>query len=304
MTATVILGEYAVSAARSIRVNAWGPMPEEAPAVRLLLDGEPVSEDPLEPGEPVTVQLDEASTTMGKESRTLTWTFEAETDGTWHTLPGEIETTHTIYTLAGPPALLDGTDVGKAPAIPWIGVLEDTADIMEGVAATDHDVLDALRDYLFEHDYITYDPSVGDYTDFDGPYIYWDTITAQISAFLDRRSGLSLYCHSMSCTLSALAGNHGVFAEQLVLGVYFDTNLARAAGTSSWGRWSFNSHSVVSPDEGETIWDSSIAMDGDDDPYNTPVDEVMPKGMDGEEYLWRLTYDDIGIVNQTLCYIE
>ena len=108
----------------------------------------------------------------------------------------------------------------------------------------------------------------------------------------------------MSCTLSALAGNHGVFAEQLVLGVYFDTNLARAAGTSSWGRWSFNSHSVVSPDEGETIWDSSIAMDGDDDPYNSPVDEIMPKGMDGEEYLWRLTYDDIGIVNQTLCYIE
>ena len=159
MAATVILGEYAVSAARSIRVNAWGPLPEDAPAERLLLDGEPVSEDPVEPGEAVTVQLDEASTTMGKENLTLTWTFEAETDGTWHTLPGEIETTHTIYTLAGPPALLDGTDVGKAPAIPWIGVLEDTADIMEGVAANDHDVLDALRDYLFEHDYITYDPS-------------------------------------------------------------------------------------------------------------------------------------------------
>ena len=194
---TVTLGEFAVSEARSIRVDALGPTPDEAPAVHLLLDGERVSDDPVTPGETVVVMLDAASSTMGKETRILTWSFEAETDGAWHTLSGAIETTHTIYTLAGPPALLDGTDVGKAPAIPWIGVLEDTSEIMEGVDATDHDVLDALRDYLFEHDYIVYDPSVGDYTDFDGPYIYWDTITAQISAFLDRRSGLSLYCHSM-----------------------------------------------------------------------------------------------------------
>ena len=304
IAASVTLGEYAVSAARSIRIGALGPVPEDAPSLRMKIDGVRVSDDPIRPGEPVVVVLDDASSTMGKETRALTWSFEAETDGEWHDIPGEIETTHTLYTLAGPPALLDGTDVGKAPPIPWIGVLEDTASIMEGVEATDHAVLDALRDYLFEHEYIVYDPSVGAYTDFDGPYIYWDSITAQISAFLDRRSGLHLYCHSMSCTLSALAGNHGVFAEQLVLGVYFNTNLARAAGTSSWGRWSFNSHSVVSPDEGETIWDSSIAMDGDDDPYNHPVEEIMPKGMDGEEYLWRLTYDDIGIVNQTLCYIE
>jgi len=209
-----------------------------------------------------------------------------------------------VYTLAGEPALLDGTSEGKAPAIPWVGILDDTATIMDGVPATDADVLDALRDYLFEHDYIIYDPGVGSYTDFEGPYIYWDNITAQLTPFLDRAVGLRLYCHSMSCMLSALAGNHGVHAEQLVLGVSFQTNLARAAGTDSWGRWGFNSHSVVSPDDGETIWDSSIAVDGDEDPYNEPVVETMPRGMPGEEYMWRLTYDDIDIVNQGLCYIE
>ena len=302
--ATITLGAHAVSQARHILVNAWGPSPDAIPPIRLLLDGTVVSEDLIHPGEPVSLSLDEASETMGKEIRHLVWTFEAADGEDWTPIPGAIETTHTLYTLAGEPALLDGRDVGKAPPIPWIGVLEDTATIMEGVEATTPAVLDALRDYLFEHEYIIYDPGVGAYTDFEGPYIYWTSITAQISSFLDRRSGLSLYCHSMSCTLSALAGNHGVFAEQLVLGVYFYTNLTRAAGTSGWQRWSFNSHSVVSPDEGETIWDSSIALDGDETPSTLPVDEIMPKGMDREEYFWRLTYDEIDIVNQGLCYIE
>ena len=71
--------------------------------------------------------------------------------------------------------------------------------------------------------------------------MYWDNITAQLSPFLDRGAGLSLYCHSMSRMLSALAGNHGVFAEQLVLGINFNTNHTWAAGTTEWRRWSFNS---------------------------------------------------------------
>ena len=62
--------------------------------------------------------------------------------------------------------------------------------------------------------------------------------------------------------------------------------------------------SVVSPDDGGTIWDSSVALDGDDDPYEEPIDEIMPVAMDGDEYMWRLTYDDIEIINQGLCYIE
>ena len=89
-----------------------------------------------------------------------------------------------------------------------------------------------------------------------------------------------------------------------MLGVGFTTNQTRAAGTDSWQRWGFNSHSVVTPDGGETIWDSSIALDGDDEPDSEPIEEVMPRGMDGAEYFWRLTYDDISIVNGGLCFIR
>jgi len=101
----------------------------------------------------------------------------------------------------------------------------------------------------------------------------------------------------------AFSGSVGVDAPQQVIGVGFTTNLTRAAGSETWQRWSFNSHSVVSPDEGATIWDASIDLDGDDDPYHEPIDEVAPKGLDGEEYLWRLTYDSVSIVNSGHCYI-
>jgi hypothetical protein len=300
IAATVVLGEQAVSESRHIAVSAFGPRTDTLPDLRLS-----GSETVLSPGGEVTLLLDPASATMGREVRTITWTFEATDEaGEVHLVPGHIETSMTVYTLAGPPALLDGTDVGAAPPIPWIGVLDDTAEAMTGVDPTPAAVLDVLRDHLFEHDYIIYDPGDSAYTSFTGAYMYWTSITADLSGFLDRSGGLNLYCHSMSCLLSALAGNHGVEAPQIVLGTYFNTNQTRAAGGDEWRRWSFNSHSVVTPDGGATIWDSSIALDGDDDPYSEPIEEVMPRGMEREEYFWRLTYDDIEIINSGLCYIR
>ena len=299
--AMVEFDSVAVSEARHIAVSPWGPEPEKAPTVRLVSNEALVTLDA-----PVEIALGEAAGTMGRHILTIDWRFESEgEDGAWHPIPGMFETHHAYYVLAGQPALLDGSDFGASPAVPWIGVLEDTAELFEGVPATIEDTLDTLRDYLFYHDYLLYDPGSGTYSDFEGDYMYWSSITAEVSSFLDRREGLSLYCHSMSCMLSALAGNHGVRAEQIVLGVNFTTNLTRAAGSDNWRAWSFNSHSVVTPDDGETIWDASIALDGDDAPDDDDsIEEVMPRGMSGEEYMWRLSYDDIGIINQGLCYIE
>ena len=295
------VGSVAVSQARSIAVPAWGPVPDEMPNIRLVDDEQAVLPDIR-----FSRDLGTAPTTMGRHTRTIEWRFESESeDGRWHPIPGEIETQHALYVLVDEPALLDGRAIGASPAIPWVGVLHDTATIMDGVPATVSDTLDALRDYLFGHDYVLYDPSSPTYTEYEGSYMYWSSITAQMSSFLDRRAGLRLYCHSMSCMLSALAGNHGVRAEQIVLGVNFTTNYARAAGTDSWDRWTFNSHSVVTPDDGETIWDSSIALDGDaEQDDDERIEEIMPRGMGGEEYIRRLTGDDIEIINQSLCYIE
>ena len=182
-------------------------------------------------------------------------------------------------------------------------VLADTADAVQG-APDAAAVMDGLRDRVYTDPWLLYDPSDSAYSDYDGAYMYWDSITSQLSDWLDRRQGLNLYCHSVSCLLSTLGQSWGADAEQIVLGVGFDTNLARAAGTETWGRWSFNSHSVATLDGGAHIWDASIDLDGDEEPDQQPVTPVSPKGMDGEEYLWRLTYDEIGIINRGKCFVE
>ncbi len=251
----------------------------------------------------ILLDLEPVEASVGQDDRVLTWTWSACLDGDCATVPGSRQTVHHLYRLLGPSQLRDGGADGYADGTPWVGVLADTVDAVEG--ATDAAaVMDALRDRVNTDPWLVYDPSDSAYSDYEGSYIYWESITSQLSAWLDRRKGLHLYCHSVSCLLSTLAQSWGVDAEQIVLGVGFQTNLARAAGTETWGRWYFNSHSVATTDHGGTIWDAAVDLDGDDDPYNEPVDPVSPKGMDGAEYFWRLTYDDIGIVNSGKCFVE
>ena len=296
---TVTAGATAVAAGAQIVDASDG-----GPALRLAPEGMRPSEGAWTPGATVTVDTGVLSETLGRYEVPITWRWQAQgTDGTWVDVPGSLTTTHEVFILAEQPVLLDGTADGYAPPYPWVGVLADTAPALQGLPPDTPGVLDALRDMLNGNDYLRYDPSNGSYSEYDGPYIYWDSISSDLSGWLDRSEGLALYCHSVSCLLSTLAGSVGVDAPQQVIGVGFTTNLTRAAGSETWQRWSFNSHSVVSPDEGATIWDASIDLDGDDDPYHEPIDEVAPKGLDGEEYLWRLTYDSVSIVNSGHCYI-
>ncbi len=302
-------GEAATSALSPHRVAAFGENPEEWLHVRLVADPdsgiESVAEERVAPGGSSRATLRPTETTMGREDYTLRLRFEAsDPSGTFYRVPGSEAVTIRVYKLAGESALRDGSAEGYAPNIPWVGVLEETAEAMQDVPAEVGPVLDALRDHLHLHPYVLYDPNVGTYTEYDGSYIYWENITADLTSFLDHSRGLSLYCHSMSCMLSTLAGHHGVFAEQIVLGVGFRTHLVRAAGSEDWLTWGFNSHSIASPDGGDTLWDASVDMDGDEDPDSEPVVPLAPKGLAYEDYLDRLTDDPIGIVNQGQCYFE
>jgi hypothetical protein len=55
---------------------------------------------------------------------------------------------------------------------------------------------------------------------------------------------------------------------------------------------------------GATLWDASIALDGDGDPGSEPVTEVAPKGMTFEEYTRLMSRDEVEIVNSGLCFFE
>ena len=175
---------------------------------------------------------------------------------------------------------------------------------MDGVPADPAAVLDAIRDWLHFNEWIYYDPNDASYSSYEGAYMYWTYTWSELGEWLDRTEGVHLYCHSVSCLFSVLAGSEGVYAPQQVLGVGFTTNYVRAAGTETWSTWGFNSHSVVSPDDGATLWDASIAMDGDGEPSALPVSEVHPKGLSFAEYTALLTADDIEIVNAGQCFVD
>jgi hypothetical protein len=292
-------GENAVTASGGV-VDAWGPTSAvDPPVVRLV-----GREEDWTPGAAFTIDADPVASTMGREVRELVWTWEALDGSAWIPVPGSQTTRHELWRTAGPAQLRDGSALGFAPAVAWVGVLHDTEGALQDVPADAASVLDALRDHLFENDYVVYDPSDASYSSYEGEYIFWDYAWSELSSWLDRTDGVALYCHSMSCLLSTLAGHLGVYAPQQVLGVGFNTNLVRAAGTEEWLAWSFNSHSVVSPDDGATLWDSSISLDGDGDPAREPITETQAKGLSFEEYTTMLTGDPIQIVNSGLCYFE
>lgn len=251
--------------------------------------------------------LDPAAATAGAEVRTLTWTWSACIDEGGGcapaAVPGARQTEHTLYRLVGPSGLRDGRAEGYASDRPFVATLAATAAAVEG-AADAAGVMTGLRGYLYTDDWVIYDPGVAAYSEYDGAYITWDSITSDLSAWLDRDAGLRLYCHSMSCLLSTLGNSWGADAQQLVLGVNFRTNQTRAAHAEDWLRWSFNSHSVATIDEGELIWDASVDLDGDGEPSSTPVEPVDVVEMPIEEYLWRLSGDDIGVVNDGKCWVR
>lgn len=296
----LVLGGTGVSAARGMAVDAG----LDGLELRPVADGWTFGDGHLEPGALYLGIGPERPTTMGRETVSWRWRFTWRDGDTYRDIPGWVDTTHEIYQLAGPPALRDGSEVGAAPAVPWVGVLDETAERLQGVEADPVAVLDALHGYLHEADWLVYDPGDSSYSSYQGEYIYWESITSDLSSWLDRREGTHLYCHSVSCLLSTIAGHHGVRAEQQVLGVGFSTWYVLAAGTDTWSTWSFNSHSLVSPDGGETLWDAAIDLDGDGDPSTLPATAVPARGLAFDDYMAMFSPDAPEIVNQGLCYFR
>ena len=255
------------------------------------------------PGAELTFTTPAAPTTVGRDELELTWSFHVVQGDTIAPVPGTFTSTHPRYVVVDQPWVPDGTFMGGSPSVAWIGVLEDVNEATAGIEADDHFALmDALRDHLHEDAYLVYNPSDSAYSSFSGSYITWTYTWVEMSEWLDRSSGVDLYCHSLACVLSSQANHLGLPAEYVTLAYNFQTNLTRAAGSEDWQQWSFNSHGVVTVD-GEHIWDAAVDYDGDDDPANEPVTPVSAKGVPFDEYLELLTADEIGQVNGGRCFV-
>ena len=296
-------GTHATSARRGIAVPAFGfeGRAMGAPLVRLVSDD--ISDAaPWLPTEAFSSSLSlPIADVVGRQDISIRWQFEASWDDTtWLSIPGTIVTDHPLYSLVSDPVLIDGTDIGASPAVPWIGVLDEVSSSINGVEADSYSVLDALRGHIYNDDYIVYDPGDGAYTGYAGGYIYWYDEWFYMSDWLDRSDGINIYCHSVACLLSTLAGTVGIDAPYIVIsGQSFNTSLTLAAGTTDWAVWYFNSHGVIEHDG--RVWDAAVDLDGDENPTEFPVTAVQPNGILTDEYIDMLTVDDIWIVNHGYC---
>ena len=263
----VTFGESATSARTGQTVPASGPTacfgsPTDSGRSRWI---EAKDDGIWSPG--TTLQWNATSAlpgTLGRHVESITWRYQAQLNGDWIDIPGSHTTTHPMYLLMGQSQVPDGRADEASPSVSWIGVLADLSDAITGLPSNDVEVvMDRLRETLHNDPWFVYNPGDAAYSDFDGPYIYWDEIWVEMTDWLDRTDGIDLYCHSVACVLSSQANHLGIDANYLTLGVGFTTHLTRAAGSTNWRRWSFNSHGITEMDG--KVWDAAVDIDGDSD---------------------------------------
>jgi hypothetical protein len=257
------------------------------------LDGWTVlSGTPLSDGVPVTLQADAPlGDGPGIFSTDLSLVFSATDDTglTWDI--GEQTLPVHIYLTLGPSGFPQPANTYR----PWVIVLEEALSAIDGTAPDESAVLDALVDWVFNDLGLVYDTESG--ASFYSEYLswQWDRPHFFLGEFLQRRNGSVINCSDAANILSAYANMTGVALEQLVILENFDLNQIKAIGGTQhtscpFGPWGcgFSYHAVTSTDGGDTIWDATLALDGDPDPGQLPSTDLLVQSLSGDEYLSRL----------------
>jgi hypothetical protein len=268
--------------------------------VDLAIEGWTLAEGTVAPGETVVFQKDEPlGTSLGVWEPTLqlAWT---DLDGN---AIGSRDLPLRVYLVLGPATFPEGGDEHQA----WVAAIDAPLRVIAGVEPTAPAVTSALVDWIFRDLGLYYDIESGAsaYTSYHGPYT--DPVFP-MTGFLERNRGDIVNCSDCAGILNAYANMLGadLFYAHIFSG--FDLNYIEAIGYTDfthcpfgepWG-CGFSYHAVTTLDDAATIWDATLALDGDEDPSSAPSKELMVHGISGEEYLFRLSpdegvyYDSIG----------
>jgi hypothetical protein len=258
-------------------------------------------------GADVTARIDGWTLTSGDlASGTLTFTD----DTPLATGPGVVEPTLTLTWLT-----TDGTVLGTQaiplrmyalldvpsfenhglPYEPWVAVIDPALRAIQGVEPDSEAVISALVDFIYTDQSLAYDTTYGAsaYTQYEGSG--FDNASFDLTGFLARRNGSIVNCTDCASILEAFSEMLGASLSYTIITPQFDLNYIKAIGGDSYshcpftsGRCGFNYHAVTTPDDGHTIFDATLALDGDDDPSTTPSTELLVQAIDGREYLDRL----------------
>jgi hypothetical protein len=270
--------------------------------VRVEVDGwSPVSgADDLDPTTPVVLQADEPlGTGPGVLDETLYLRFLVDDDhgNTWEI--GEQELPVRWYLLLDRPAF----DRPEDPYNAWVAAIDPALRAIDGVEPSEEAVLDALVGWIYNDLGLAYDTRYGAsyFTNYQSG---WTPAVFELSAFLRPDAGRTVNCSDCASILSTWANMLGAPLVYSIVLQNFDLNYILAIGGDTYshcpfGSWgcSFSYHAVTTNDGGATIWDATLALDGDANPSSSPSELLMVEGIDADEYLDRLVMSGRASIN-------
>ncbi len=261
--------------------------------LRLELDGWSAiaGADSLDPATPVVLQADQAlgvGPGVMDESLGLRFVYEDDQGERW--VIGEQRLPLRWYLLLDEPAFDRPEDLYHA----WVAAIDPALRAIDGVEPTEQAVIDALVEWIYHDLGLSYDTRYGAsyFTNYQSG---WTPAVFELSAFLRPDAGRTVNCSDCASILATWANMLGAPMVYSIVLQNFDLNYIQAIGGSGFthcpfGSWgcSFSYHAVTTNDGGATIWDATLALDGDADPSNPPHELLMVEHIPAEEYLDRL----------------
>lgn len=255
--------------------------------VDVAVDGwEVISGNPMADGVPVVLQkVDALASGPGVVEGELTVRFEAG-----GTVIGSQAVPYRAYALFAAPTW----DASGPEYTAWVAAVDPALRGIQGVEPSSSAVIDALVDWIYFESGLSYDTVAGAsaYTTYTNG---WLDAEFSFSAFLERRRGTVVNCTDCASILLTYANMVGARLDYTIILQNFQLNQIKAIGGSEFSNCPFGSygcgfsyHAVTTNDKGATIWDATLALDGDEDPGSLPSEELLVQTIDGEEYLDRL----------------
>lgn len=194
-----------------------------------------------------------------------------------------------VYAIMGPATF----SAESAPHLAWVEAIDGALRGMAEADPTDEAVLDALIEWIFLDLGLRYDTRSG--ASYYMSYSGWSSGRFSFSSFLDRANGSTINCSDCSGIAGVYANMLGIPLDYTIILSNFQLNQIEGIGVGSFsncpfggGGCGFSYHAVTTNNDAESIWDATLALDGDDDPGSSPSTRLFVQDIDGDEYLDRL----------------
>jgi len=263
-----------------IRIVATGATPET-----------PGSNEGITPGQAVTfVTNGTLPNAVQKGTLSPTFKFEYKAGGSWHSIPGQIDTSHTVYTIHDQPMLTESA-TPTAPYLPWVRVVDMVVGWVNGPSTADQ-ITGIITDKVNVSFGLQYDTTSG------APSYMTGTLASmqmEMSDFIDDYDTASfgrVNCSDCADLVSTFANTVGIDHQYQIIGYTTGSIPLNYMIPLGWD-WlipfsgSFSFHAIVTPDSGVRVSDATARLDSDGDagpssgPAHTPL---LPVNLDFTYY--------------------